>query len=236
MGWATAISAGLQIGSSLFGGSQAKKAAKAQGAAAGRAADYAKGIYGDAQGNFSPYLGLGQTGASSLQALYGGDTSGFTNSADNVYQREQMVYGQDHSAAARGRLNSGGYAADLNANMSGLASQQLGNYRNGLMGLAQMGQGAAGSLGQIGTNISQQVGSAYGAQGAAQAQRYGANAGMAGGIANTLGNLAGGMNFGGGGSGGSSFGVPAQGSGLMSGFGSAPSYSSGGPGTFWGHP
>ena len=61
MGWATAISGGLQLASSLYGGSQAKKAAKAQGRAAQQGIDYSKGMYDQARGDFSPYLGLGQT-------------------------------------------------------------------------------------------------------------------------------------------------------------------------------
>ena len=235
MGWGTAITTGLQIGSSLFGGNQARKAADAQGKQAQAAADYAKGVYSDAQGNFQPYLGLGQTGASGLQALYGGDNSGWMNSPDYLAARDGGLYAMDHSASAKGRLGSGGYAMDAAQGLANINSGFMGNYRNGLMGLAGMGQQAAGSLGSIGTNVSGQVGQAYGALGNAQAQRYGATAGQAAGIFNSLGNLAGGFNFGGGG-GSSAYGVPAQGSGTMAGFGGTPNYQSGGAGTFWGSP
>ena len=224
MGWATAITTGLQAASSLYGGNQARKAADAQRKAAEAAGNYAKGIYGDAQANFSPYLGLGQTGASGLQKLYGGDNSGWMNSPDYLAAQSAGQYAMDHSAAARGRLFSGGFQMDARKGQADIASGYLGNYRNGLMGLAGMGQGAAGSLGSIGTSISGQVGNAYGAAGDARAAHYGANAGQAAGLGSIFGNAISGLGGGstassyGGGSSASNFGLPAA-NGPLPGFG-----------------
>jgi hypothetical protein len=188
VGWQTAI----EGGSALLGGLLGNNAADAQQDAAQQQMDWIKQVYGDAQGNFAPYLGIGQTGVNGLQSLMGGDLSGFWNSPDNVAQREAMNYGMDHSAAARGRLYSGGYGADLSKAQGDLASQQLGNYRNSLFGLAGMGQNAASSLGGIGTATMGPMGQANGAYGDARASGYGAWAGMFGGLGNAFGNQYGG--------------------------------------------
>lgn len=188
MGWETAI----QGGTAILGGILGDNAADAQGDAAQQQMDWIRQVYGDAQGNFAPYLGIGQTGVNGLQSLMGGDLSGFWNSPDNVAQREGMNYGMDHSAAARGRLYSGGYGADLSKAQGDLAAQQLGNYRNSLFGLAGMGQNAAGSLGGIGTGTLGAMGQANGAYGDAQAGRYGAWYGGLAGLGNAFGSQYGG--------------------------------------------
>jgi hypothetical protein len=184
MGWGSVVGAGL----GLLGANQQSEGAEANANAMLEGIDFSKQVYGDAQGNFAPYLGIGQTGVNGLQALMGGDLSGFWNSPDNVAQREAMNYGMDHSAAARGRLYSGGYGADLSKAQGDLASQQLGNYRNSLFGLAGMGQNAAGTLGSIGTQTAGNVMQGYGAYGNARQSAYDARAGGLYGLGSMFGN------------------------------------------------
>lgn len=209
MGWLQGVA---QIGGALLGANQAGHAADAQGDAARAQMDWIKSVYGDAQGNFAPYLGAGQQGLNGLSALMAGDYSGFENSPDYLYNRGQMVQGMDRSAAGHMRLNSGAYPLELAGHLNGLASQNLGQYRNSLFGLAGMGQQAAGSLGSIGSGTMGAMGQANGAYGDAQANRYGANAGAIGSIGNAIGGMFGGQSFGssyGGGSNASNFGLPA---------------------------
>ena len=228
MGWVTGLAS---VASTLYGGSQARRAADAQKKASEASIAEQRAARDQAIGYQQPYMqyGQGMGGLAGLDRLNGGDLSGFENSPDNVYQRQQMVYGQAHSASARGRLQSGGYAADLNANMAGLAAQQLGNYRQNLQWGAGMGQGAANASGQLATNAANQISNGLqGVAGAAQ-QRAGANAGVGFGLAGLAGNYFGGLgNTGssyGGGSNASSFGLPAPVSPYANtGFGSSGSW------------
>jgi len=209
MGWAQAITAGAGLVNSYMN----KKGADAQGKAAQQGLDYTKGIYNDAQSNFQPYMQAGQNGLNGLNQLSSGNYSGFENSPDYLYARDQAQYGVDHSAAARGSLYSGGHNLDLANAMNGIASQNLGNYRNSLMGMAQMGQGAAGTLGQIGTAAAGGVRSSYGNIGDAKATGYGAIGGgltgLAGQFTNYMNGQGGGGSSYGGGTSANSFGLPS---------------------------
>jgi hypothetical protein len=184
MGWGSAIGAGL----GLLGANQQSEGAEANANAMLDGIDFSKQVYGDAQGNFAPYLGLGQGGVNGLQALLGGDYSGFYNSPDYQAAREAMTYGVDHSAAARGSLYSGGHLADLSKAQGDLATGYLGNYRGFLGGLAQMGQQSAGTLGSIGTQTAGNVMQGYGAYGNARQSAYDARAGGLYGLGSMFGN------------------------------------------------
>lgn len=183
------VAPALQIASSLFGGHEAKKAASAQQQGSQAGLDWIKNVYGQSQANFAPYLQAGQGGLSGLNALASGDYSGFMNSPDYLYAREQAIYGNDHSAAARGNLYSGGHSLDLAHEMNGIASQNLGNYRSSLMGLAGLGAQSASNLGSIGSGTMGPMQQGYNGIANAQAQGYGANAAMFGGVAGGLAGL-----------------------------------------------
>ena len=116
MGWATAI----QAGTSLLGGMAARKGAQAQGRAAQQGVDYTKGIYNQAQGNLSPYMQAGQGGLAGLASANAGDYSGFMNSPDYLYARDQAQSGIEHGASARGALFSPGTQVELGKQLSGL--------------------------------------------------------------------------------------------------------------------
>ena len=211
MGWVTGLAS---VASTLYGGHQARKAADAQKKASEASIAEQRAARDQAIGYQQPYMqyGQGMGGLAGLDRLNSGDYSGFENSPDYQYAREQMIYGQDHSASARGRLQSGGYAMDLAQGLNGLASQNLGNYRGNLQWGAGMGQNAANASGQFATNAANQISNGLqGVAGAAQ-QRAGANAGVGFGLAGLAGNYLGGMGGSsayGGGSNASSFGLPA---------------------------
>lgn len=191
MAWATAAAT---IASSLIGAFSANKSAKAQTNASQSGLDWVKQVYGDSQGNFSPYLQAGQGGLSGLSSLAGGDYSGFMNSPDYKYALDQEIKGIDRSAAARGGLYSGGHSLDLAQGIQGIASQGLSNYRNSLLDMASMGERSAGTLGQIGSSTFSPV--QNGLNDIAAAQRYGNNAtsAAAGNIIGQVGNLFGGSS------------------------------------------
>jgi hypothetical protein len=177
MGWANAIQ-GIGVAAGLWGAKKQGDAAKAQAKGAQAGLDWTKQVYKDAQGNFAPYLGIGQQGVGGLSALLNGDYSGFYSSPDYVAAREAMNYGLDHSAAARGRLYSGGYMADLSKAQGDLAAGYLGNYRNFLGSVAGMGQNAASSLGSLGNGLASNVQAGYNGVADARATQYGAQAAM----------------------------------------------------------
>jgi hypothetical protein len=210
MGWGPVLGA---VGS-LIGGSQARSAARDQQRAAQQGLDFQRGVYRDAQGNLAPYMqyGQGQGGLGGLAQLAAGDYSGFEMSPDYLYSRGEMVKGLDRSAASHSRLNAGGYPVELAGHLNGLASQNLGNYRNSLQWGAGLGQQSAMGLGQLGQAAAGNMMQGYNQMGQAQAAGHGATAGMWGGV---LGGLANGLGGGwgqsayGGGSNANSFGLPS---------------------------
>lgn len=170
MSWGAAIGAGASLLGGIMGNNAANSAQRAQQRAQEAAIAEQRRQYDQSRADQMPFMQYGQSQLSGLQALMGGDYSGFYNSPDYKYARDQMIYGQDHSAAARGRLNSGGYALDLAQGLNGLASQNLGNYRGALQWGANLGQSAASGVGQLGAMSANQIGSAYGNIGMAGAQ------------------------------------------------------------------
>jgi hypothetical protein len=74
------------------------------------------------------------------------------------FQMNQGVQALDRSAASKGLLNSGAQEKALTAYGQGLGSSYLGNYVQGLNGIAQMGQASAGQQAVAGMNTANQVG------------------------------------------------------------------------------
>ncbi|WP_422346931.1 hypothetical protein [Stenotrophomonas sp. DR009] len=136
-----------------------KKAANAAQNAADSSNAQQQLIYENARGDLKPYQDIGLTGLAGLNALASGDYSGFQNSPDYVYARDQAQQGIERGAAARGSLYSGGTNVDLANALNGIASQNLGAYRNSLMGLAGMGQNASGMIAGVGQNNANAQGS-----------------------------------------------------------------------------
>lgn len=147
----TAYAANKQAGAAKAAGNKAQQAAD-------DAAARAEQNYERTQTNLQPYIDAGTDALTKINAVNSGDYSGFENSPDYLFARDQGIQAQDRSAAARGSLYSGGHSADLATYASGLASQNLNTYYNRLTGLASMGQGASTNLGSIGAGAAGQIG------------------------------------------------------------------------------
>lgn len=88
-----------------------------------------------------------------IKALLSGDTSGFNafkNAAGYNFAAKQGTQGVLGSGAARGLLRSGATGKGLVSFGQGLANQYLDNYLSKLMGMGQLGLGAAGVLSDSG--------------------------------------------------------------------------------------
>lgn len=190
-----------------------KKAGRAQANAAQQTLDQQRQIYDQSVEQATPYLQAGTNALTGLNALAAGDYSAFENAPDYQFALTQGLQGADRSAAARGGLYSGGHQADLQQFAQGLASQQLGSYRNSLMNLAQMGQGASQYLGQLGQGFGNQFAGAMGQKGQGNALAASSGAMAQAGYGNALAAGAGAYLGAGGGSGG------GNGLGSLQGFG-----------------
>jgi len=166
---AAAITGAAVLGSAKMQSDASKKAARAQGAAGDAAIMEQQNAREQFQQNISPYLQSGQAGLTGLNALNSGDYSGFEKSPDYLWAQQQGMQGLERSAAARGSLFNGGTDADRISFGQGLASQQLGTYRNSLFNMAQMGQNAAVGAGGMGQQSANALGNIFAGQAQAQA-------------------------------------------------------------------
>lgn len=184
--------AGAAIGSSLAGavvGSKgSKKAASTQAASNDAAAQEQRNALLRVQQYQQPYLDAGSPAINALTKVNSGDYSGFNSSPDYLYAREQALSGVQGSAAARGGLFSGRTGLELAKVGSGLASQNLGNYRNSLMQQIGIGQSAANNLGNATIGVAGGVGNALIGAGDARASGI---AGSTNAITNGIDQLAG---------------------------------------------
>lgn len=187
-----AVIGGLALANNIYQGQQNRKAAANAAQTSQNAADAAlqaqQQNYTRTAGNLQPYITAGTGALGQLAAANAGDYSGFANSPDYLYALQQGLKGADRSAASRGALYSGGTTADTMATAEGLASQNLGNYRSGLMSLAQLGAGAGANLGSVGAGQAAAVGN-IGFTNAANQTTAGYN--QAAGNINTANNLGG---------------------------------------------
>jgi hypothetical protein len=151
----------------------ARLAADAQIKQAREAMDLQRQIYGQSRADQQPWMQAGQTSlADMLRMLQPG---GFDYQADPGFQF-RMAEGAkalERSAAARGGLNSGGFARSMMRYGQGLASEEYGNAYNRRFGslrdIAGMGQGSAQNLGGLGQNYANSMSSLHGAIGNAKA-------------------------------------------------------------------
>jgi len=124
------------------------------------------------QQNLAPWLQAGNWGLGQQQAFLKGDFSGFENSPDYKYAKQEGLDSIDHRAAARGGLFGGGNTRDAMRFASGLATQNADNYYNKLTGLSQTGYNTGNSLGALGANMATNIGNAYQNAGNARASAY----------------------------------------------------------------
>lgn len=177
---AVGIGAAVSVGTAAYSANQQKKAQ-------GNALDAQESAYGRQQSLLAPYSSAGSQALNQLAALNAGNYSGFESSPDFKYAKEQMTDAVDSNSAARGMLYSGAHTSDLASRIGGLASQNLGSYRSGLMSLANMGQGAAGGMASAAGQYGQAASQSALATGDTNSQLAGA---VGGSLANLGGNLA----------------------------------------------
>lgn len=90
----------------------------------------------------------------------GPDYSGFYDSPDYKFAMDQGLTSVNQSMAKRGLSGSGAEMKALTRFGQGLASQQLGNYKNSLAALAGIGQASTGQISNLGANAASNMGNA----------------------------------------------------------------------------
>lgn len=111
--------------------------------------------------NQHPFLEAGWDALRRQQAFLNGDWSGFENSADYTFSRDQQLQALERGAAARGGFTGGGADADRLNLANGLAAQQANAYWNRLAGRAGQGQSTAQNLAGYGAAMAGNIGQNY---------------------------------------------------------------------------
>lgn len=182
MGLLGAITGGLGLIGSIFGGNSAKKGSRraqdAQVQAFQQGIDEQRRQFDLTRGDYAPYLQAGTTGLGSLGDLIGTNGAAAQTAALSTLQASPelaaiLQNGEDAilaNASATGGLRGGNtqdalsrYRGDTFAALIGQQIQRLG-------GLAGLGQGATDSVSAFGANTSNNVTNLLGQQGQARAQ------------------------------------------------------------------
>lgn len=115
----------------------------------------------------------------------------FYNSPDYQFALEQGKRSADQSLSRQGLTNSGAALKELTRFGQGMASQQLGNYKNQLASLAGIGQNATNTGVQVGQNFGNNMANNSMALGDARATSYQQQGKALGDTLGTLGNIGG---------------------------------------------
>jgi hypothetical protein len=172
MPWAVAATVAVGLYSADQQAGAAEDAANAQRDGADAATAEQRRQYDQTRQDQMPWLNAGTSALGQMQALNSGDFSSFKESPDYQFTLQQGIQAGDRGAAARGGLYSGGHSADLMKYGQGLASQQYGTYYSRLSDLANGGNATAGSLGQLGGNMANQIGNNMNNAAAGRASSY----------------------------------------------------------------
>jgi len=176
MSWVAVGVAAVTVVGGAIQNNQNKKAAQgaanAQTAAEQMKIDEMRRQFDLTRADQAPWLQAGQGALGGLQAMMNGDYSGFMSSPDYLYARDQGMEGVNRHLAANGGYYSGGGDADRMKFASGLATQNLGNYRGMLQSMAGLGQQTASGLGSLGMGMANSIGNAYGNMGNARASSF----------------------------------------------------------------
>ncbi|HTL13066.1 MAG TPA: DNA transfer protein p32 [Bdellovibrionota bacterium] len=202
---AAAIAGGVSaVGSAVGGAIQAdaaSNAAKGQAAAAEQANAVEKDLYNEQKTNWQPYMTAGTSALSQMQnpSFQQGFQWDPANDPGYQFRMQQGQQALERASAAKGAMQSGGFAKALSRYNQDYASNEYGNAFNrfqqdrsnrfGMLGtLAGYGQNAASNIGaaaqNYGANYSNNVTGAANAQGAAQIAGANAISGAIGGIGN----------------------------------------------------
>jgi hypothetical protein len=172
---------GATIGAAVIGGGASILAGSKAAHATTKAADQSIGEqrreYDQSRADLAPWRNTGGSALDTLSRFYGlngqaPDQSVFTDSPGYQYRFNEGIRGIDRGAAARGLLHSGA-AVKAEENMGqGLASQEVGNWTNTLLGLSGAGQNATNTGVAAGQNSANAISQAYGNAGNARASSY----------------------------------------------------------------
>jgi len=189
---AAVVAAGVGIYSANKQAGAAKDAAKASQKATDATIAEQRRQFDLSRGDQMPWLQTGQWALDQQKKALNGDYSGFMNAPDYGFALDQGLKTLDRSAAASGRLYSGGYGQDLTKYAQGMATQNYQNYMNNLGRLSNTGQSTASNLGVLGQNFANSMGTALSNNAANRASSYQSQAnaysGLAGGIGNAFGD------------------------------------------------
>ena len=140
-------------------------------------------------GNAANTGGAANTGNPAQSPYVPADFSDFYNSPDYQFAYDEGMRATNQSLARQGLSGSGAAMKKLTRFGQGLASQQLGSYKNSLAALAGVGQSATGQLSQLGANTANNISASQLRAGDARGSAY-LNTGSAiSGASNQLGNL-----------------------------------------------
>jgi hypothetical protein len=191
------IGAVASVGGALLGSSAAKKAANAQVQSGQMAIDESRRQYDQTRADFAPWR---EAGGQAIGQLSGMLQPGYDHTTSPGYQF-RFNEGQravDSSGAARGLSMSGGTLKDMMRFGQGIAADDFNDQFSRVATVANGGQQANTTLGQLGAQNSQFIGNTMMGQGNARASGYAGSAGAWGGALNNLAGIAMMGGFGGG--------------------------------------
>jgi hypothetical protein len=183
------VGAAASIGGALIGSKASKKAANAQVQAADMATAEQRRQFDLTRADMAPWREAGGQAIGSLAAML---QPGYDHTTSPGYQF-RFGEGQravESSAAARGMLMSGGNLKDLVRFGQGVAADDFNQQFNRTASVAAGGQQANTTLGSLGANMANNIGSNMLQAGNARASGYAGQAAAWGGALNNLGSLA----------------------------------------------
>lgn len=179
---AAGVGAAGAIGGAIISSNAASNSADAVARASRDANKTQLQIYNDNKATFKPYVDAGVSALDPLLASYGlkgqaaqqAAIDSFHSAPDYQFSLDQGLKGVQGSAAARGGVYSGGALKALDRYGSDYAQTYLQNWRGGLQGLVNTGQGGAVNTAGAGQNYANAFGANTMAAGNARASAYGA--------------------------------------------------------------
>lgn len=151
------LGAAGSLASGLIGSNAAKQAAKVQAAAATKAADQQAAQFEESKALLQPYTDAGTAGLEGVKNLLGLGSEGAEGIQSYLeslpgyqFTKEQGLQAVQNSYAAKGLGISGAALKGASEYVTGLADSTYQQQLQNFLGLTQLGEGAASSVGQMG--------------------------------------------------------------------------------------
>ena len=185
IGTTAAIVGAATVGSALIGSSASKKAAKAQVESADKAAEVQRYMFDQSRQDMAPWREAGGQAIGSLSAML---QPGYDHTTSPGYQfrMDEGMRAVENSAAAKGMLGSGGTLKDLVRFGQGVAADDFNQQFNRTASVASGGQQVGMGLAGLGQQAAGNIGNAYMQAGNARASGYAGQAAAWGGALNNL--------------------------------------------------